>query len=239
MTLPELVKAYATYPAIQTYAMLAVLSAGLAIFSAADWRPLMMVPVVMAVYPVAWYLLHRYVLHGRFLYRSRTMAPVWKRVHFDHHQDPHRLEVLFGALWTTLPTVAMVTMPLGAIIAGLPGAAAAFATGLVVTCFYEFAHCIQHLNFKPRSRLLRRMKELHLLHHFHHESGNYGITSYLVDRLLGTYYGKARERQRSPHVYNLGYDREEAARYPWVAELSGGPPRDGPPGATKQAASGD
>ena len=28
---------------------------------------------------------------------------------------------------------------------------------------------------------------------------------------------------------NLGYDRAEAARYPFVAELTGSPPRDRPP----------
>ena len=73
------------------------------------------------------------------------------------------------------------------------------------------------------------MKELHLAHHFHDEHGNYGITSFVVDRALGTYYAQARERRRSPHAFNLGYDLEEAARFPWVAELTGAPPRDRPP----------
>jgi sterol desaturase/sphingolipid hydroxylase (fatty acid hydroxylase superfamily) len=79
------------------------------------------------------------------------------------------------------------------------------------------------------------MKEHHLLHHFHHEDGNYGITSFAVDKALGTYYDKAKDRPRSPTVYNLGYDVEKAKKYPWVAEESGHMPRDRPPSARQQA----
>ena len=43
----------------------------------------------------------------------------------------------------------------------------------------------------------------------------------MADRLLGTYYGKARDLPKSATVFNLGYDELEAQRYPWVAELSG------------------
>lgn len=180
-------------------------------------------------YPAAWYGIHRFILHSRFLYRSRLTASLWKRIHFDHHQDPHRMDVLFGSPFTTLPTILSILIPLGWLIGGPGSAAAAVFVGLLITCVYEFCHCIQHLNIKPRNRLLRRMKELHLNHHFQDEHGNFGITSFVLDRLFGTYYASARERKRSPHVFNLGYDRAEAVRFPWVAKLSGGPPRDHPP----------
>ena len=176
------------------------------------------------------------MLHARFLYRSPWTAALWKRVHFDHHQDPHRLDVLFGSPLNTVPTILAITVPLGWLVGGGPaGAAAAACAGFLVFCAYEFCHCVQHLNFKPRSRLLRRMKELHLAHHFHDESGNYGITSYVVDRAFGTYYAEARDRRRSLHAFNLGYDAAEAARFPWVARLTGGPPRDRPPGPGEPA----
>lgn len=106
---------------------------------------------VVLVYPVVWYLLHRYVLHGRVLYKIKWTATLWKRIHFDHHQDPHLLDVLFGAPVTTLPTIAFITLPIGYLIGGVGTAAAAFGTGVAITCIYEFFHCIQHLNYKPRS----------------------------------------------------------------------------------------
>ncbi len=230
MSLADLVRAYATHPAVHLYAGCAAISLAVAAWQEDGvLRCLGAVLATVLAYPIAWYLIHRFILHGRFLYRSPLTATLWKRIHFDHHQDPHRMDVLFGAPSTTLPTILAITVPLGWLIGAAGGAASAVCTGLVITCLYEFSHCVQHLNFKPRNRLLARMKELHLMHHFHDEVGNYGITSFAVDRLLGTYYGVARERKRSPHVFNLGYTVAEADRFPWVAQLSGGPPRDRPP----------
>jgi sterol desaturase/sphingolipid hydroxylase (fatty acid hydroxylase superfamily) len=233
MSLSELWRAYLLYPAIQLYLVLAAFCAMLAGVSATGWnRVILAALATFVVYPFAWYLIHRFILHGRWLYRSAWTASLWKRIHFDHHQDPHLLEVLFGAPSNTVPTIAAITLPIGYAIGGLPAAAAAFGSGLVITCVYEFCHCIQHLNYKPRSRLLRYMKQTHLLHHFHAEDGNYGIVSFLPDRLFHTYYEDARSRPRSPRVFNLGYDLDEARRFPWVMQRTGAPPRDHPPGAS-------
>jgi hypothetical protein len=38
------------------------------------------------LYPLAWYLLHRFVLHSRWMWKSRLLSPTWKRIHYDHHQ---------------------------------------------------------------------------------------------------------------------------------------------------------
>jgi len=236
MTMNDLVKAYFTYYAIQAYLGLTAISIIAAFVLGTGWvGPLIAGLAIVALYPVVWYLLHRFVLHSQFLYRWKSTAVVWKRIHFDHHQDPHSLHVLFGALYTTLPTIMVVTLPVGWLIAGPAGAATALAAGLLTTCVYEFIHCIQHLNFKPKNKWLKHMKEHHLLHHFHHEDGNYGITSFAVDKALGTYYDKAKDRPRSPTVYNLGYDVTKAKQFPWVAEETGHMPRDRPPSARGQA----
>jgi sterol desaturase/sphingolipid hydroxylase (fatty acid hydroxylase superfamily) len=232
MTMRDLAAAFAAWPAVRAYAVLALLSAAAAAMLAGSGDlPAMAAAAAAAclVYPVAWYLLHRFVLHGRWLYRHPATSGLWKRIHFDHHQDPHRLDVLFGALSTTLPTIGLVTVGVGWLIGGAPAAAAAFCAGLLTTIGYEFVHCVQHLGVQPRSAWLRRLKRLHLAHHFHDETGNFGIVSFAVDRLFGTYYDAPAERSRSAHVFDLGYDAAEAARYPWVADLSGGPPRSGPP----------
>ncbi len=230
MSFRRLVAAYASHPAVHVYVGGALVSGALAVGLHVGpwWRPTGAVLATVAAYPLVWYLLHRFVLHSRLLYRWRLTAALWKRIHFDHHQDPHRMDVLFGSPLNTLPTLAAILLPLGWAIGGWSAAAAALCAGLVTTCVYEFCHCVQHLNVRPRNRLLARMKDLHLAHHFHDEHGNFGITSFAVDRLLGTYYGRAAERARSPHVFNLGYDVEAAKRYPWVATLSGGPPRERP-----------
>lgn len=220
MTFGELVVAFFTHYSIQVYLLLAALSIALCVHLAEGlWPPLLAAVAVLALYPLVEYLLHRYVLHAQFLYKSSLTAKVWKRIHYDHHQNPHDLSVLFGALYTTLPPIALITLPLGWLIGGAPAAAAALAAGLLVFAGYEFCHCVQHLPFTPANRWLREIKKRHLAHHFHSEQGNYGITSGIWDRVFGTIY-RAREVPRSPTVYNLGYDGEERERYPWVGTLS-------------------
>ncbi len=223
MSFNELVVAYFQYYAIQAYLVLAAISLVVAAYNP---PPLLaaVAGVVFAViaYPGVWYVLHRWVLHSRWMWKSKLLAPSWKRIHYDHHQDPNHLEVLFGALYTTLPPIAIMTIPVGWWLGGLGGAAVAFAAGLLTTCFYEFCHCIQHLAYKPKAKFLAVMKARHMAHHFHDESGNFGITNFVWDRLLGTFYERAERPVKSPTVFNLGYTDEVAQTYPWVSELSGG-----------------
>jgi sterol desaturase/sphingolipid hydroxylase (fatty acid hydroxylase superfamily) len=223
MTFKELVVAYFQYPAIIGYLGTAAIAAALA-----AWRPAPLVNmagavfIALLVYPLVWYVLHRWVLHSRWMFKVPLLAGTWKRIHYDHHQDPNHLEVLFGALHTTLPTIALATAPLGYAIGGFGAAMAAFATGLLTTCFYEFCHCIQHLSYKPKNKWLATMKQRHMAHHFHDETGNFGITNFFWDRLFGTFYERIEREKKSPTVFNLGYTPEIAEKYPWVSQLSGG-----------------
>ena len=223
MTLKELWVAYFQYPAILAYIALTVVSVGVWIaFPATAVETIVSAALVVVAYPAVWYALHRWVLHSNWMFKIPALAATWKRIHYDHHQDPNHLEVLFGALHTTLPTIAAVSLPVGYAIGGIGGAAAALAAGLMTTCVYEFVHCIQHLAYKPKLKIIAEMKKRHMAHHFHDENGNYGITNYFWDRVLGTFYDRPERPNKSPTVFNLGYTSEVAKRYPWVAELSGG-----------------
>ena len=221
MTLGDLVIAFFTHYSIQTYLAVAASALWLCWQTARGWQgPALAAFAVALLYPWVEYALHRWVLHSRLFYRSPWTARVWKRIHYDHHQNPHDLSVLFGALYTTLPPIFLLTLPLGWAIGGIPAAAAALATGALLFAGYEFCHCVQHLPFTPRNRWLREIKRHHLAHHFHNERGNFGITLGLWDRVLGTGYAGPRAVPRSPTTHNLGYDDAERARYPWVGELS-------------------
>jgi sterol desaturase/sphingolipid hydroxylase (fatty acid hydroxylase superfamily) len=227
MTLGELIAVYVRHPAVWAYLALLVASAVLVVVL----RPLSpdasglglagAAALAFLLYPAIEYLLHRFLLHGRFLYRTPFTVDLWRRIHYDHHSDPDNLQVLFGALPTTLPAIVVATVPSGLLIAGPAGAAISFAAGLVSVLVYEFCHTVDHLPYAPRNPLLRRVKRLHLLHHLHNERGNFGITSFVVDRVLGTYYGRASEVPRSATAFDLGYTGAERIRYPWLAQRSG------------------
>lgn len=223
MTLNQLVAAYFQYYAIQAYLLCAAGALYVSINYATAWIPnIIAASIAFFLYPLIWYALHRWVLHSQWMYKNRWTASTWKRIHYDHHQDPHDLSILFGALYTTLPTIALVTIPVGYALDGIGGAGSALASGLIMTCFYEFAHCIQHLSYKPKNKYLIEMKQRHMAHHFHDEKGNFGITNFLWDRMFHTVYDRPDRPEKSPTVFNLGYTKDVAETYPWVADLSGG-----------------
>lgn len=223
MTLRELWIAYFQYPAIIAYIALTLVSVAVWFAEPASaFQTVASAAAIVLAYPAVWYALHRWVLHSNWMFKVPFLASTWKRIHYDHHQDPNHLEVLFGALHTTLPTIAFIAGPVGYAIGGVGGAAAAFAAGLLTTCVYEFVHCIQHLAYKPKLKIIAEMKKRHMAHHFHDERGNFGITNYFWDKALGTFYDRPERPAKSPTVFNLGYTPEVARRYPWVARLSGG-----------------
>ncbi|MBI1179731.1 MAG: fatty acid hydroxylase family protein [Alphaproteobacteria bacterium] len=220
MTLKDLLYAYFSYPVIQLYVVLAAVALAVALALHGNWAMLALILILSPlVYSLVEYFFHRYVLHNRTLYRHKATSAFWKRVHFDHHQDPSDFSVLFGDPKTTLPPIFVIASPLGYVFNGYAGSAMAVFCGIVLTSAYEFCHLYQHLPYEPRSAYLRRLKKRHLAHHFHNETGNFGITTHLWDVVFGTNYDSVRERPRSGTVRNLGYAGEEAARYPWVTEL--------------------
>ena len=241
MDLAGLSAAYFQYYAIAAYFVVAIAS-GITVIVSLVRDPAPLLPTLAAcvlaffIYPVVWYLLHRFILHSRWMWKSPLTAGTWKRIHYDHHSDPNNLKVLFGALYTTLPTVAIATMPVGYALAGWTGALAALTTGVVQTCVYEYFHCIQHLGYQPKWEWVREMKRFHMAHHFHNEHGNYGITNLWWDKVIGTFYDGIKERPRSATVFNLGYDEDVAKSYPYVARLTPTWPYNTNPTQRKRAA---
>ena len=114
MSLRELVAAYFQHYTIVVYLSIAALCIVVwALYPAGLWQTLGAIAAAVFVYPLVWHLLHQYVLHGQWMYKVKWLSSTWKRIHYDHHQDPNHLEVLFGALHTTLPTIAIATVPIG------------------------------------------------------------------------------------------------------------------------------
>jgi sterol desaturase/sphingolipid hydroxylase (fatty acid hydroxylase superfamily) len=234
MDLRQLTHAYFQYYAIVAYIAVGLVTAGVVGWALATGRAGLggvaaAVVATVFIYPVVWYVLHRFILHSRWMWRSPLTAGVWKRIHYDHHSDPNNLKVLFGALYTTLPTVAFATVPVGYVLGGWAGGLAALCAGVIQTCVYEYVHCIQHLGYLPKRQWVREMKKFHMAHHFHNENGNYGITNLWWDKVLGTFYVGAADRPKSPTVFNLGYDEDVAKRYPFVAKLTPGWPHTANP----------
>jgi sterol desaturase/sphingolipid hydroxylase (fatty acid hydroxylase superfamily) len=213
-------RCFFTTPEIMGYAGLAALF-GAITFLIAD-RPgeaLWPMAAMVVLYPIAEYLLHRFLLHGNFLAKSPLTSPLWYRIHYRHHSKPSDQSVILAAPYTIVGAVIFFSLLLGLGFGSFTALTGALAVGSLLIISYEYAHSVCHAAFPTENPYLKSIRMNHVLHHFHSESGNYGITNNLSDILFGTRYGDKPLPKRSPTVRNLGYDEEMRRAFPWIAEI--------------------
>lgn len=172
---------------------------------------------MMLAFPPVEYGLHRYVLHNmRSFLRSRLSARFWVRVHYAHHRDPARAELVLANPLTLTPVFLAFAIPFVALFG--PGAAFLALAGILIpfAFIYEIVHYAAHMPARFRTRYFQRRRRIHMLHHHHSDRMNFGISTSLIDRIAGTFAARAADTARSETVYSLGYDAEVAAAWPWV-----------------------
>jgi sterol desaturase/sphingolipid hydroxylase (fatty acid hydroxylase superfamily) len=170
--------------------------------------------------PIVEYCIHRFVEHGSVMYKTKPTAAIWKRIHYDHHQNPANPAVLLGAPEQVIVGSLLCSIPIGLIAGGYQCAAATAGLGLFHAGVVELVHANSHIPVLPDWRYFRYLKALHLMHHFRNETVNFGVTSPVFDMLFGTYHPVDRPLPRSTSVRNLGYGAEQARRYPFLSELN-------------------
>jgi sterol desaturase/sphingolipid hydroxylase (fatty acid hydroxylase superfamily) len=106
--------------------------------------------------------------------------------HLSHHENPRGTNQFFSSLLVSLP-VAIVFLLLAWIVTGSLHAAAYTFAGLAggYSC-YEWLHFQAH-HRRPRLRVFRYLRRYHLLHHYQTPELRYGVTSPLIDLILGTF----------------------------------------------------
>jgi sterol desaturase/sphingolipid hydroxylase (fatty acid hydroxylase superfamily) len=110
-------------------------------------------------------------------------------VHHDHPNDPLRL-VMPPAV--SVPLAAVFVLAFVGIF-GTPLAWAVSGGFLAGYLAYDMLHYALHHHRQPRTALERRLRELHMRHHFEDETHGYGISAPWWDIVFGTY-GQRRGR---------------------------------------------
>jgi sterol desaturase/sphingolipid hydroxylase (fatty acid hydroxylase superfamily) len=128
------------------------------------------------------YWIHRVVFHLEP--RSELGARlhwIFHGVHHDHPSDPMRL---------VMPPI--VTVPLAAGFLGLFVAALGTSLGFAVGAgffagylFYDMLHYALH-HRRPKSRVGKRLHELHMRHHFQDDERCFGVSAPWWDTVFGT-----------------------------------------------------
>lgn len=146
------------------------------------------VATVAALQPFFEWVLHRFVLHGpsRSL-GARALDP--GAAHRGHHAVPDDpAGALLGTSFaiTNGAGVALLGAGVGVCTGGATAALAGAVTAEGGLLAYEWMHLLSHSGYQPRTAWFRHLRAAHLRHHFRDEGSNFGVTSRLADRLLGT-----------------------------------------------------
>ncbi len=158
--------------------MIAALSS-LAVASG-DWRALdkwlIASAVGAAVWTLAEYALHRFVLHR---------VPVIASMHAAHHASPRAF--IGSPTWVTL-LLFVVAVFLPAWRGFSFNVASGLLTG-VMTGFLWYGilhHTIHHGRPAALASQLRKVARRHMRHHYSRQEGNFGVTTVLWDWVFGT-----------------------------------------------------
>lgn len=212
----ELIRACCDHYAVKMYLAISMFSL---ITLAATGGIVLALPLAMVItgvfYPLVEYVLHRFVLHSKLLYRTPITAPLWRRLHYDHHMKPSNLNVLFAAPVTSVPLLIVLAAVPGTLIDVKGLFPAMITANFLMFTYYEFMHASAHLKLGFHDNWIARHRQSHLRHHFISETQNYGIGTLLMDRIAGT---ADQKPEQSPTVRNLGYDDQAAEIFPWVRE---------------------
>jgi len=147
-----------------------------------------------------------YTTH-RFLFHARPSTIPWllrlqHRLHYDHHIDPARLDLLFLPPWFVVPAAGLFYLVYLVVVHDRVRALALLAGSLAALLYYEWTHYVAHTPYVPRTPWGRWIKKYHLWHHFKNEHLWYGVTNPAGDLLARTY-RRVDEVERSTTVRDL------------------------------------
>jgi hypothetical protein len=150
-----------------------------------------------AALPLGWivagallFYLNEYTWH-RFIFHAppspwRWLRKMQHRLHYDHHAEPSRLDLLFLPAWFLAPNLIVNGLVLAAIFG--PARAPALLLGIMLGLLhYEWVHYLAHIPYQPRTAFGRWMKQYHLRHHFISEKHWFGVSNPSLDFVYRTY----------------------------------------------------
>jgi 4-hydroxysphinganine ceramide fatty acyl 2-hydroxylase len=162
-------------------------------------QPALILPGALLFY-LSEYGMHRFAFHAAPLSRPPARK-LQHRLHYDHHVEPNRLDLLFLPIWFLVPNLA-VAAGLFALAFGIQTAASALLGMMLAILHYEWVHYVAHIPYRPPTRLGRWIKQYHLRHHFISEKHWFGVSNPALDGVFGTLRGPG-TAQKSPTTRNL------------------------------------
>lgn len=159
----------------------------IAIAAAVGATPLTFWQVLLgaALFYFSEYGMHRFAFHAppapwTFVHKLQ------RRLHYDHHVEPARLDLLFLPLWFLAPNLAITAILVGSVL-GKTAVGSVMLGVFLAILHYEWAHYVAHVPYQPRTSLGRWLKSYHLRHHFVSEKEWFGVSNPAFDLAFGTF----------------------------------------------------
>jgi 4-hydroxysphinganine ceramide fatty acyl 2-hydroxylase len=170
------------------------------LFGVVTLQPALILPGALLFY-LSEYGMHRFAFHAPPLSWPPARR-LQRRLHYDHHVEPNRLDLLFLPAWFLVPNLA-VAAGLFALAFGTQAAASALLGMMLAILHYEWVHYVAHIPYLPRTRLGRWIKQYHLRHHFISEKHWFGVSNPALDGVFGTLRGPdaAEKSATTRHLY--------------------------------------
>ncbi|HEX3468501.1 MAG TPA: sterol desaturase family protein [Candidatus Elarobacter sp.] len=147
------------------------------------------------VFFVSEYTTHRFLLHAEPS-KNAFILRLQHRLHYDHHIDPARLDLLFLPLWFAIPVAALTLAIYFAVSRNWSTSAALLLGSVLGLLWYEWVHYVAHIPYVPKTPFGRWIKKYHLWHHFKNERRWFGVTNPSMD-FVGRTYARVAEVERS------------------------------------------
>jgi 4-hydroxysphinganine ceramide fatty acyl 2-hydroxylase len=136
---------------------------------------------------VSEYGFHRFAFHAEPS-RFAFVRKLQHRLHYDHHAEPDRLDLLFLPVWFLIPNLAVTALAFALLFGSSVAASAMFGVALAIF-HYEWVHYVAHIPYQPRTAFGLR-------HHYISEKFWFGVSNPSMDFIGGTF-KEAREVARS------------------------------------------
>jgi hypothetical protein len=164
-----------------------------------------MMPVWLVAAGALLFYSTEYTTH-RFMFHARPSRWAWlrakqHRLHYDHHLEPARLDLLFLPLWYVVPNLIVLSAIAYAVLRDAAEVSALVLGAMLALLHYEWVHFVAHTPYVPRTGAGRWMKRYHLRHHFVNERLWYGVSNPLMDVVYRTHRDRgAGTRSRTTRV---------------------------------------
>ena len=152
------------------------------------WHSLLDIVMILMVYDLAYYLMHRFLFHAPHDSRF-AICRYFRRIHAVHHQarDPSYIDAYYVQPVET--AMGQELFHLMILVLGLAsGGVHAVALAVTVTIFVEL-NTFNHVKFEVPGRRYALLNWISFRHHVHHrdmQQGNYASIALLYDKLFGT-----------------------------------------------------